>query len=256
MSRFKAAALHFLISLALVFTIIVLMLTLWFPNAYFELMGGKVLIYLIAGVDIFLGPLLTLAVFRTGKKGLKFDLACIAMLQVAAMSYGLYVMFAARPIFTVFNKDAFYVASLVDIVPSELAKGSKSEWRTASITGPRLVAAAVSGAKNDPKKVFYETESQMGLAQQYPRFYDDYANHKLDAIKAGRPLSALAKINSGNKQSVDKFLVEIKRPTLDFLFLPIYSVTGQMSAIIDAKTGDFIQIIDAKQEAKKTGEHP
>lgn len=53
MSRFKAASLHFVISLVLVTTIIILMLALWYPSSYFKLMGGKKLIYLIAGVDIF-----------------------------------------------------------------------------------------------------------------------------------------------------------------------------------------------------------
>ena len=251
MSRFKAAALHFLISLAVVATITTVMLTLWYPNAYFKLMGGKTLIYLIASVDVFLGPLLTLAVFKSGKKGLKFDLTCIAMLQVAAMSYGLYVMFVARPIFTAFNKNAFYVASVVDIVPSELAKGKKTEWRTASITGPRLVAMAALDKKNKLETIFYETESQMGVAQQYPRLYDDYANHVQDVIKAGKPLSELAELSPENKLAVSNLLKEANRPIKSFLFLPIYSVTGEMSAIVDAKTGNFIQIIDAQQETKK-----
>ncbi len=245
MSRFKAASLHFLISLTVVVTIIILMLTLWYPDSYFKLMGGKALIYLISGVDIILGPLLTLAVFKVDKKGLKFDLVCIAILQLAAMSYGLYVMFEARPIFTVFNKDAFYVASVVDIVPSELAKGKKTEWRTASITGPRLVAASVIAPKNNPEKILYESESQMGIAQQYPRFYDHYASHIHDVVKAGKPLVELATANTENNRVISKFLSKLGRPITDFLFLPIYSVTGEMSAIVDAKTGDFIQIIDA-----------
>ncbi|MES2181715.1 MAG: TfpX/TfpZ family type IV pilin accessory protein [Pseudomonadota bacterium] len=246
MSRFKAATLHFLISLTVVATIITIMFTLWFPNAYFKLMGGKTLIYLIAGVDVFLGPLLTFVVFKSGKKWLKFDLACIAMLQVAAMSYGLYVMFEARPIFTVFNKNAFYVASVVDIVPNELAKGKKIEWRTASITGPRLVAATALDKKNKLETVFYETETQMGVAQQYPRLYDDYVNHFHDVIKAGKPLSMLAEMSLENKLTVNKFLVGINRPMSEFLFLPIYSATGVMSAIVEAKTGHFIEIVDAR----------
>jgi len=246
MSRFQAATLHFFISLAVIATIITIMLTLWFPNAYFKLMGGKTLIYLIAGVDVFLGPLLTLVVFKAGKKSLKFDLACIAMLQVAAMSYGLYVMFEARPVFTVFNKNAFYIASVVDIVPSELAKGKKTEWRTASITGPRLVAATALDKKNKLETIFYDTESQMGVAQQYPRLYDDYANHVHDVIKAGKSLSALTEVSFENKQAVNKLLRDMNRPIVDFLFLPIRSATGGMSAIVDAKTGAFIKIIDVR----------
>lgn len=212
-------------------------------------MGGKKLLYLIASVDVFLGPLLTLVVFKRGKKGLALDLACIAMLQVAAMSYGLYVMFEARPIFTVFNKDAFYVASVVDIVPSQLDKGKRPEWRTASITGPRLVAAAVLDPKDRHETIFYETESQMGLAQQYPRFYDLYANHLQAVIKVGKPLTELATINLENKQAISEFLGTMKKPIANFLFLPIYSATGEMSVIVDSKTGRFIKIINAKEKS-------
>ena len=248
MSKLKAASLHFLISLAVVATIVILMLTLWYPNLYFKLMGGKKLLYLISGVDVFLGPLLTLVVFKAGKKGLTADLVCIAILQVAAMSYGLYVMFEARPIFTVFNKGAFYVASVVDIIPSELAKGKKAEWRTASITGPRLVAAAAMNPKDKHETTFYETESQMGIAQQYPRFYDIYENHLQDVIKAGKPLAELATVSLENKKAVSEFLSTMKKPIVNFLFLPIYSATGDMSVIADSKTGRFIKIINAQEK--------
>lgn len=250
MSRFKAAAYHFLISVAVVAAIITLMLFLWYPNAYFKLMGGKTLIYLIAGVDVFLGPLLTLVVFKTSKKSLKFDLACIGLVQLAAMSYGLYVMFESRPVFTVFTKNAFYVASVVDIVPSELAMGKRAEWRTLSITGPRLVAIGIPVKKNKEEFTFFKIIG--AEAVRYPKLYADYKNHQTDVLKTGKPLAALAEISAENKASVDAFLQNKNRLITDFLSLPIYSAVNEMSAIVDAKTGDFIQIIDAKQQVEKT----
>ena len=248
MSQFKAAAYHFLISIAVVGAIITLMLTLWYPQAYFKLMGGKTLIYLIAGVDVFMGPLLTMAMFKAGKKLLKFDLTCIALLQVAAMSYGVYVMFEARPIFTVFNQDAFYVASVVDIVPSELTKGKTEGLRTASLTGPRLAAIGKpKDYKNNEDSLLIYAQGKM--ACRYPMVYEDYAKYHPDVVKAGKALSDLAGINSDNKTSLDAFLRKAHRPVTDFLFLPIYSAVSQMSVIVDAKTGEFIQIIDAKSKA-------
>ncbi len=249
MPRLKAAAIHFLISIIVVITIITLMLTLWYPHAYFKLMGGTKLIYLIGGVDVFIGPLLTFIVFKTGKKSLRFDLAVIGMLQVAAMSYGLYVMFEARPIFTVFNIDTFYVESVVDIVPSQLAKAKKQEWRTASITGPRLVAIGMSydyQNKEDKNLVF----ALGNRVQTYPKVYEDYAKHQLAVIKAGKALSELIAVSADNKTNVDAFLQKTYRPMTDFLFLPIYSAVSQMSAIVDAKTGELIEIIDAKPTKK------
>lgn len=40
-----------------------------------------------------MGPLITLIIFKPGKKGLKLDLATIAVLQVAALAYGTHVVF-------------------------------------------------------------------------------------------------------------------------------------------------------------------
>jgi hypothetical protein len=246
MSKIKAACIHFIISLLLVSVVLTTMFTLWYPDEYFELMGGKRLIYLIACVDIFLGPILTFVVFDSTKKWIKFDLACIAIFQVAAMSYGLYVMLQARPIFTVFVKDAFYVASVVDIVPAELAKGKKQEWKTASLTGPKLVAAEPD-KKNKFENMFYETEIQTATIQQYPRFYVDYKSQSENVIKAGKPLIQLAGFNQNNKIKINKFLKKNSSTIENFLYLPIYSATGTMSAVVDKNTGEFIKIIDAQE---------
>ena len=40
------------------------------------------------GKTTVVGPLLTLIVFRAGKPGMKFDLAVIGLVQVAALAYG------------------------------------------------------------------------------------------------------------------------------------------------------------------------
>jgi hypothetical protein len=224
------------------------MYVFWYPGAYFKLMGGAKLIKLIACVDIFLGPLLTFIVFKQGKKNLRLDLFCIAMLQVTALIYGIYVMFTARPVFTVFNKTSFQVASLVDIDPRELAKGKKEEWRSLSITGPRIVAINPDKS-NKEELMLVKTEGE--AACRYPRVYDDYAKRQEEVIKVGKTLYELAEISQKNKSAVNAFLKKINRRTGDFLFLPITSAVSRMSAIIDAKTGEFIQIIDADPVLEK-----
>ena len=91
--------------------------------------------------------------------------------------------------------------------------------------------------------------AQGKMACRYPMVYEDYAKYHPDVVKAGKALSDLAGINSDNKTSLDAFLRKVHRPVTDFLFLPIYSAVSQMSVIVDAKTGEFIQIIDAKSKA-------
>jgi hypothetical protein len=240
MNRFKASGIHFLISVIIVSILLTVMFALWYPNSYFSLMGGGKLISLIAGVDVFLGPLLTLIVFNPLKKSLKFDLACIAMLQIIAMSYGMYVMFEARPVFTVFNKDHFHVVSVVDIHPEELVKGKKDKWRTLSLTGPVLAAIRTPDKNDKVETAFAMVEA--GHAYRYPRLYDDYEAHKSEVIKAASPLKDLAV--DDKKSAINDFLLDQNRPISDFGYLPIKSEVSEASAIIDVTTGNLIKIIN------------
>lgn len=242
MNRFKASGIHFLISLIIVSFLLMMMFVLWYPDSYFSLMGGGKLISLIAGVDVFLGPLLTLIVFNTQKKSLKFDLTCIAVVQIIAMSYGMYVMFEARPVFTVFNKTNFHVVSVVDIHPQELAKGKSKQWRTLSISGPELVAIGTPDKNNKEETAFAMVES--AHAYRYPRLYDKYEAYINDVIKVAKPLKDLTKHDK--KSVINDFLQQQQRPSSDFVFLPIKSEITEMSAIIDVKTGNLIKIVDIK----------
>lgn len=249
MTKLKAAGIHLLLSIFIVATIFAIMYLLWYPKGYFTIMGGKVLVALIGGVDIFLGPLLTFVVFKSGKKSLKFDLFCIGAMQIAALTYGTYVMFEARPVFTVFNKDRFQIAAVVDIVDYELAKAKSPQLRQLSVTGPKLVAIGEPDKKNKKEVIFAMMESES--AYRYPKLFNEYNAHKSEVVKAGKPLAGLAEVSSENKSVITKFISKSNRPESDFLYLPISSELANMSAIVDAKTGDFIQIVDAKQEDKK-----
>jgi hypothetical protein len=249
MTKLKAAGIHLLISIFIVTAVLTTMFFVWYPKGYFTIMGGETLIALIGFVDVLLGPLLTFVVFKAGKKNLKFDLFCIGFMQIAALTYGTYVMFEARPVFTVFNKDRFQIAAVVDIVPGELTKAKKKQWRQFSITGPTLLAIGAPD-KNDKKEVmFAKVESEN--AYRYPKLFEEYNAHKTEVIKAGKPLADLAKISADNKLAINQLISKSNRPESDFLYLPIASELAEMSAIIDAKTGDFIQIIDAKPAAAK-----
>ena len=107
MSRERAALLHFLISVAVFSAVIVPLLLLWYPPPLFFADGGWDVIQIAVGVDIVVGPLLTLVVFKSGKKGLKFDLSFIAILQFAALAWGVHLMYTQRPVFLVFAEDRF-----------------------------------------------------------------------------------------------------------------------------------------------------
>ncbi len=108
MSRWKAAAIHFSGSLFVYLILLALILLLWYPGVLFSIDGGWTGLRLVIGVDLILGPLLTLMVFKSGKPGLKFDLICIVTARAICMTAGMWVVYKERPIALVLAYDTFY----------------------------------------------------------------------------------------------------------------------------------------------------
>ena len=149
MSRWKASAIHVCISAAIAALMVGIMWMLWYPPPYFDAMGGGMLIALIVGCDVTIGPLITLIIFKSGKKGLNTDLAIIGCVQLAALAYGTYTIFIARPVFTVFAVDRFEVVAANGIKSEDLAKATSPAFSSLSFTGPRVVAARLP---SDPQE--------------------------------------------------------------------------------------------------------
>lgn len=108
MNRWKAFAIHLTASVVIFLFLLGIIIAVWYPGILFSIDGGWNGLKLIMGVDVVLGPILTLLVYRSGKKGLKFDLSCIVALQVVCMAAGLSVVYQSRPIALVFAYDTFY----------------------------------------------------------------------------------------------------------------------------------------------------
>ena len=136
MSRWKAAAIHLAISASIAVMVLVLFLLVWYPPPLFQADGGFRLLRTILIVDVVLGPLLTLVVFKSGKKGLKFDLWVIGTLQVAALVFGMHVAFQARPAWIAVMPHRATV-----IHANEVYEPEKSErYSRAPLWGPEPVA--------------------------------------------------------------------------------------------------------------------
>lgn len=108
MNRWKAFGIHLGISLMVLLMLLGFIIVLWYPGILFNIDGGWEGLRIVMGVDVVLGPLLTLVVFKVGKPGLKFDLSCIAAAQIACMAVGLWIIYQERPIALVFAYDTFY----------------------------------------------------------------------------------------------------------------------------------------------------
>lgn len=98
-NRFQAFAVHLGVSLVIFLILAALIFFYWFPGVLrIADPNWQTILLLIAGVDLVLGPALTLIVFNPQKKSLKADLSVIALLQTAALVYGVYSVHTTRPL--------------------------------------------------------------------------------------------------------------------------------------------------------------
>lgn len=108
MNRWKAFAIHFSISVVVFLLLLAVILTVWYPGILFNIDGGWTGLRIVIGVDLVLGPLLTLIVFKAGKPGLKFDLACIGVFQAVCLTAGMWIVYSERPVALVLAYDTLY----------------------------------------------------------------------------------------------------------------------------------------------------
>ena len=242
MSRWKAASIHLSISIAVGLLVFALLFLVWFPQPYFDAAGGQHLILVLLGVDLVLGPLLTLILFKSGKKGMLFDLYLIGLVQSAALVYGMHVIVQARPAFIVAAIDRFNVVAANELDPADLAKASRPEFRSISWTGPRLVAARLP---TDPEKSLALMNS--GLAgkdiEKFPEYYVPYAEEANGLLAHAKKIDGLRHSSPAAEVAVSAWLDKHHRDSDSVVWLPIVARQASSTMLLDAHSGEVLDAL-------------
>lgn len=243
MSRWKAAGIHCVISFLLVSVIAALMAMIWYPPVLAWASGKTGLVGILLGVDICIGPLLTLLVFKAGKPGLKFDLSVIALLQIFALAYGVYSMFEARPVYIVFAVDRFDLISAVDIPQQSLEKAKQERYKSIPLTGPQIIAARLP---QDPDENFKLSISALkggpDLAQ-LPQYYLAYEEARQDVLKKALPIDKLLGKGGTIRDKLVSWLEKENRVAANVKYLPLVAKANDLTVLIDGNTAQVLDIL-------------
>jgi hypothetical protein len=239
MSRWRASGIHILLSAAVAAAMLAFMLTVWYPRPLFEAAGGDHLIFILVGVDVTLGPLITLIIFKSGKPGLRFDLAVIALVQLSALAYGMHTVYLARPVYLVFTKDRFELVSAKDLDPDDLQKVTHPEFDHLPLGRPRYIAAV---SPSDPKA--RETILMSSLEgkdlQMFPQYYVPYEQEIPNALARAQPLATLLRRDA---ERLQRGLQSAGRSQEAVKFLPLRASQVDGAVLLDAKTGAPLEIV-------------
>ncbi len=235
MTRWKASTIHLALSVVVLTAIAALLGWRWDPPGLFQMAQADKLLLIIAGVDVVMGPLLTLIVYRQGKKSLKFDLAVIALLQLAAMAYGLGTVWQSRPVYLVAMEDRFRMVFANELEPEDLAKGAP-QYRSLPWLTVEPIAALVPTDKAKRQDLLFLTLDTGKDIHLLPEFYGPFAAIAPKLLAQAPSARDFAAQLQG--EEADRFDAAVRatgRPPEALRVVPVSSHRGEATMLVDAR---------------------
>ena len=240
-SRLKPALIHLGASALLAALVAATVFGLWFPGAYRDFSGGTELFMLVVGVDLALGPLITLVIFDRRKPlaELRRDVAIVIALQLAALGYGLHMVSISRPVVLALEENRFRVVAASGVYAKELPVALPG-FRSLSLTGPRRVRSVMPA---DPDKKLESISLglggfDIGTRPSLWQPWNDAA--RAEALAHAKPLAPLARRYAGRRVELDAAVSATGLPAQSLVYLPMVTFRDDWVALLDAAKGDVV----------------
>ncbi|MDZ7920963.1 TfpX/TfpZ family type IV pilin accessory protein [Rhodoferax sp.] len=212
----------------------------WYPYPYREISGGRELFVLVVTVDIFLGPLITLAVFNRRKSPIELrrDLTVTGLLQLAALGYGLWTVAVARPVHMVFEIDRFRVVQAIDVDETLLSQTPKSV-QALPVAGPTLLA--VRHFKDDKERMEATLAALQGVSlASRPDLWRPYEEATADVLKEAKPAIHLLTRFPANVAEIELVLEKVGRKPSNVVYLPLVGRKSFWTVFLDPVTAQVL----------------
>jgi len=241
--RLRAAGIHLALSLLAAATVVGWVLGVWYPQELAHISGVHMMLAVLAGVDVVLGPVCTFLVFDRRKRSLSIDLAIIGALQVAALAYGVHVIERGRPQFVVLVKDRFEV-----VAPSELTPDARLQARGNPIIrgrsmSPQWLAARDPGPGSVSPKSVLESMSGGRGRQHHPELYEPLNLQLSSAAHRGIALEQIRQLNPGSRALLDRAVLASGEPEVNLRVLPLRGPARDASVLVSVKSEQVFDIL-------------
>ena len=249
MTRIKAFMSHLAISLVIFLVLLYFIVFIWYPQPFFSTDGGWQGIRLIAIVDIVLGPLLTLVVFKPGKPGLKFDMTVIALVQLSALSWGIWTTYNQRPAAVIYTEYYFTPVPLQDLKEIDISRQMLSQ---------------------------YGEQLPVYIYSNLPKDFDAMQKVRATVLRTGKPLhlfkeyygqmdeASYAEINASSIVLEDYFKDETEKLTMvknrleqlgvkrdETIFIPFHSRFKRVVGVFNKQNLQLLDILDIELDIRK-----
>ena len=241
MSKSRATLTHLWPSLLVLATLAVVILFAWYPYPFRQFGESGKFAWLLILAAVCLAPALTWLVYRPGKRGLLFDLWVIVIIQLAAVAWGTYSLYQSRPYFMVHSVDRFEVLSKRDV---DVTRVTDSRFLDKPLAGPIHLYATMP---TDPvafqkflQEVMFEGKPDL---QYRPEFWSLYAEKQKMALEKSHPLEDLRKARPESLSTINQLVNESGGDIDQLRFVPALIANGQFTVILDANSGEVVDML-------------
>ena len=241
MSRFRASLIHLVLCLTVASILFFSFWFVWYPAPLFKAAGGLEIFLMLLGIDVILGPLLTLIVFKTGKKSLKFDLAVIAAIQVAALAYGVLTLLSGRPVYVAALGHRFDLIQASEVGEEQLAPASAS----LPLWGPIWVGIKQATDKKERERMMFRGVAGADYGH-YPQYHAPLETMRDEILENAKPIADLRKRNLAQDAEITDWLRQHGYSDENAVFQGLKARAQDMAVIMDAKTAKVIGIAPFK----------
>lgn len=239
-AAFGAAFRHLVFSVLLAGVVAALVFGIWYPSPYSELAGGQELFWLIVGVDVVCGPLLTLIIYDPKKPRAELvrDIGLVVLIQLAALAYGLNSLAQARPVWLAFEKDLFRVVRVPDITPGTI-KDAPETLRSFSLTGPKPVGVRLAKG-TDPDFLENVQQSMAGNHAAFrPGRWISYSEQATEVARVAKPIGVLQSRYVNQSALISRAVKRSGRKPDTLGYLPLMSENrSDWVVLVDRATGE------------------
>jgi hypothetical protein len=245
--RIKAFVVHLAISLLLLAGILYVVVFIWYPPPFFAADGGWQGVKIMIGVDLVLGPLLTLAVYNPGKgmDRLRRDLIIIAIIQISALTAGAWVVADQRTRIVAFADSRF-----VSMTEIQIEESGVSEAVLETLRGQRPPMAYVRLPENEAERSRFIMSTMGGkpLFKHGDRYEPLTFENRMRIVAKGFDLSRVAQVIPELAPEIDTFLEKIGRSAEEVSALPLYCRYEVLTLVMDRASGEILDTLNITHE--------
>jgi hypothetical protein len=173
--RLKAFGLHLLASATALTLILGALYLGWYRWPGWYLADVKTVVFVMIGVDVVLGPTLTLIIAGNNKprRELKRDIGIIVAVQLCALIYGTTQLWNGRPLYYAFSETELQLVQAYDIDRDEAARGRRENAQFAPhwYSLPRWIWAPLPQDPEESQKIVTGTVMGGNDVTSMPRYF-------------------------------------------------------------------------------------